>query len=159
MHVLFLRDYERAISEAERVRELDPEFVDANIGHLYLLLGRPEDAVREWIAFFAHLGAAYDPAREAFQRGSEEGGWDGGIREMTSLVNEEATQGAFGLSYVTAFNLAGIGETEEAMTWLERTYEERDPLLINAKTEPCLDPLRSDPRFQDLIRRIGFPES
>ncbi len=45
------------------------------------------------------------------------------------------------------------------MTWLERAYEERDPLLIAAKTDPRLDSLRSDPRFQDLLRRIGFPES
>ncbi len=54
---------------------------------------------------------------------------------------------------------AMIGETKEAMTWLERAYEERDPLLVLAKVNPNLDPLRSDPRFQDLLRRIGFPES
>ncbi len=45
------------------------------------------------------------------------------------------------------------------MTWLERAYEEREPLLLAAKVDPRLDPLRSDPRFQDLLRRIGFPES
>ncbi len=45
------------------------------------------------------------------------------------------------------------------MTWFKRAYEEREPLLINAKVEPRLDSLRSDPRFQDLLRRIGFPES
>ncbi len=44
------------------------------------------------------------------------------------------------------------------MTWLERTYEERGPQLLNLKTQPHLDPLRSDPRLQDLLRRIGFPE-
>ncbi len=60
---------------------------------------------------------------------------------------------------LTERKLAAIGETEEAMTWLERAYEERDPLLLLAKTDPLLDPLRSDPRFDDLLRRIGFPES
>ncbi len=53
---------------------------------------------------------------------------------------------------------AVIGETEEAMTWLERAYEERDPLLPLAKVDPLLDSLRSATRFQDLLRRIGFPE-
>ncbi len=104
-------------------------------------------------------GAGFDQLRESFQRGSEEGGWDGGIRALTSLGIEGATRDAFGLSYVIALNLAVIGETDEAMIWLERAYEEREPLLINAKTEPRLDPLRPDSRFQDLLRRIGFPES
>ncbi len=67
-------------------------------------------------------------------------------------------RGAFGLAYTIAFHSALIGETDEAMTWLERAYEERDPLLLIAKTDPRMDPLRSDPRFQDLLRRIGFPE-
>ncbi len=71
---------------------------------------------------------------------------------------EGATRGAFGLSYI-ATNLTWNSGTEEAMTWLERAYEEREPLLIMAKTDPGLDSLRSDPRFDDLLRRIGFPES
>ncbi len=77
---------------------------------------------------------------------------------MRDLWIEQATRGAFGLGYAIAVRSAVIGETEEAMPWLERAYEERDPLLVNAKTEPRLDPLRSDPRFDDLLRRIGFPE-
>ena len=158
VHSLFTREYERGISEAESIRELDPEFADANIPFLYFLLGRPEDAVREYLAFFARGGAGFEKTREAFQRASEDGGWDGAMRALTSLMIEGATQGASGFSYVNALHLAVIGETEDAMTWLERAYEERDPLLINAKTEPRLDPLRPDPRFQDLLRRIGFPE-
>ena len=53
---------------------------------------------------------------------------------------------------------AAIGETEAAMTWLERAYEERDLHLVLVNTDPRLDALRSDPRFDDLLRRIGFPE-
>ena len=64
-----------------------------------------------------------------------------------------------GLAYVIAILSALIGETEEGMTWLERAYEEHDPLLVQAKIDPQLEPLRSDPRFDDLLRRIGFPES
>ncbi len=81
------------------------------------------------------------------------------MRALTRLQIELTKRGAFGLGYLIAVQSAMIGETEEAMTWLERAYEEREPLLVNAKTEPRLDPLRSDPRFPDLLRRIGFPES
>ncbi len=158
-HFLLTREYERGLAEAERIRELDPEFVSFGIVWLYMLLGRPEDAAREALATYESGGAALDPQREAFQRGSEEGGWQGALRASTSLQIEAATQGAFGLLSLIAASLALLGETEEAMTWLERAYEERDPLLLTAKTDPLLDPLRSDPRFQDLLRRIGFPES
>ncbi len=158
-HFLYTREYERGIAEAERIRELNPEFVDPDIGNLYLLLGRPEDAVPEWLAWFESGGAYFDPFREAFQSGNEEGGWQGGMRAWISLAIERATQGAFGLSYFIALNLAVIGETEEALTWLERAYEERDPHLLVVKSDPRMDVLRSDPRFQDLLRRIGFPES
>ncbi len=104
-------------------------------------------------------GAAFDPAREAFQRGIDAGGWQGGLRAVRSLRIEQATQGAFGLAYAIATLSAVIGETEEAMTWLERAYEERDAQLVCGKVAPLKDPLRSDPRFQDLLRRIGFPVS
>ncbi len=158
-HFLFMREYERGIAEAERIREFDPEFVDGNIAYTYALLGRPEDAVPEMLAYMARGGAAFDRGREAFQRGSEEGGWEGGLRALTRLLIRLATEGAFGLKYLIALHSAIIGETEEAMTWLERAYEDRDPLLLFAKIDRRFDPLRSDPRFDDLLRRIGFPES
>ncbi len=81
------------------------------------------------------------------------------MRAVRPLAIEAATRGAFGLAYPIAFQSAEIGEMEEAMTWLERGYEERDPALVFVKTDARFDPLRSDPRFQDLLRRIGFPES
>ncbi len=51
-----------------------------------------------------------------------------------------------------------VGEEERALAWLERGYEQRDPLMTNLKAHPAFDPIRSDPRFDDLLRRIGFPE-
>ncbi len=91
------------------------------------------------LAYLARFGAGFDQPREAFQRGSKEGGWDGGMRALTSLMIEGATQGAFGLSCAIANNYASIGETEEAMTWLERAYEDPEPLLITAKVDSLLD--------------------
>ena len=49
----------------------------------------------------------------------------------------------------------GLGEKDQAMDWLEKAYDERfDPIIL---TWPFFDPLRSDPRFQDLMRRIRLP--
>jgi Flp pilus assembly protein TadD len=51
---------------------------------------------------------------------------------------------------------AALGNNNQAMTWLEKSYEERfNPGVL---LRPGFDPLRSDPRFQDLVRRIGLPQ-
>jgi hypothetical protein len=47
--------------------------------------------------------------------------------------------------------------TEQALSWLERAYELRRPNLLHATVHPAFDLLRADPRFQDLMRRIGLP--
>jgi tetratricopeptide (TPR) repeat protein len=58
------------------------------------------------------------------------------------------------LSFATVY--AGLGEVDEAFRWLERAHEERSGWLIWLKPEPMSDPLRSDPRFADLLRRMNL---
>ena len=52
----------------------------------------------------------------------------------------------------------GLDETELARYALETAYEEQDPRLVWLKMQPIYNPLRSHPRFQDLLRRMNFPE-
>ena len=65
-------------------------------------------------------------------------------------------------AYVDPFDVAlayvGLGEKEQAFNWLEKSYEARSTGMVVTKVQPFLDPLRSDPRFQDLLRRMNFPE-
>jgi tetratricopeptide (TPR) repeat protein len=51
----------------------------------------------------------------------------------------------------------GLGEKDEAMAWLERAYEEHDQWMVNIESYPGWDALRSEPRFQVLVRRMNFP--
>ena len=61
-------------------------------------------------------------------------------------------------AYFVAVIYAGLGETGQAWTWLERAYEERSSWLTDqVKVDPRLDSLRSDPRYQNLLRRMGLP--
>ena len=61
------------------------------------------------------------------------------------------------LSHLAAW-YAELGDKERAMALLERAYQEHDPWLPMDLAAPRLDPLRSDPRFQDLLHRIGLRE-
>ena len=60
-------------------------------------------------------------------------------------------------SYCFAVVYVGLGEKDQAFTWLEKANEERANLLTYLKVDSTWDPLRSDPRFADLLRRVGLP--
>ena len=71
-----------------------------------------------------------------------------------SIAREGLTARA--LTHLAA-QYAELGDKEQAFTWLERAYQERDPWLPMDLAAPRLDPLRSDARFQDLLHRVGLP--
>ena len=63
--------------------------------------------------------------------------------------------------YVPATDFAvlavGLGDTEEALNWLDKAYDERSTFLIYIAHDALFDPLRTEPRFQNLVHRIGLP--
>ena len=95
---------------------------------------------------------------EAQQRGWAEGGTEGAVRAVLEVQTELASQGLYS-PVAIAVAYTWLGEVDQAIAWLERAYEAREAVLYSLKANPLADPLRSDPRFQDLLRRIGFPES
>ncbi len=71
-----------------------------------------------------------------------------------------ASKGESVHAYDVAVVYAGLGEKEQALEWLEKEYHarhERPSDMVYIKVDPRLDPLRSDPRFKDLLRRMGLP--
>ncbi len=79
--------------------------------------------------------------------------------QATKLLNE--LKDLAKQRYVPAFHIAticaGLGDKEQAFAWLEKAYEEHSGWLIFLKIDPRLESLHSDPRFADLVRRIGLP--
>ena len=61
-------------------------------------------------------------------------------------------------SYHIALIYLGLGEKDRAFEWLENAYKERSDSLVYLKVDPWLDSLHSDPRFADLVRRVGLPQ-
>ena len=83
--------------------------------------------------------------------------YKGSDKSLPQIATELGVDGVVEGTVMRGYTL--IGETDEAFAWLERGYREHDSLIVQLKANPLLDPLRADPRFQDLLRRIGFPES
>lgn len=63
--------------------------------------------------------------------------------------------------YVTPYGIArvysALGEKGEALRWLETAYDQRANWMVLLKVDPCFDDLRSDLRFQDMMRQMNFP--
>jgi hypothetical protein len=62
------------------------------------------------------------------------------------------------MHYGLATAYAQLGENDRAFEQLEQCYRDRGFEMLILKTEPDLDPIRSDPRFQDLVHRVGLPQ-
>ena len=111
---------------------------------------------REWIAGDAELVAA-------FEQGLAEGGDDGAHRRIADLVAARLEESGQGVA-PRGFGIVGVaqqylfaGDPDRTIDSLEKAYEVRTPNLLDIGYGPLWDPLRSDPRFQDLLRRMNLP--
>jgi TolB-like protein/DNA-binding winged helix-turn-helix (wHTH) protein/Tfp pilus assembly protein PilF len=75
------------------------------------------------------------------------------IKEVKEIARHRYVSGFF---FAEAY--VGLGQKDQAITWLERAYEEHDQWMVFANSYPGLDRLRSEPRFQALMRRMNFPQ-
>ena len=80
--------------------------------------------------------------------------------ETRKIISElkEKSRHHYVFPSVFAYAYLGLGDKDQALTFLERAYEEQDPGLFYLKVSPLLDPLRSEPRFQALLRRVNFTQ-
>jgi TolB-like protein/class 3 adenylate cyclase/tetratricopeptide (TPR) repeat protein len=154
------RAFGPAAEEHRKILELDPDFPWSRIGlaWAYQFQGDREQAYRELTVWQGLVGRD-----EAWLRGwkkaHEEGGLDGAYRFWLQQERARAE-----VEYADPSGLAMlssvVNDRDETLRWLEQAYEERPPLFpFFLHGWPPYDSLRSDPRFQDLLRRIGFPES
>jgi hypothetical protein len=75
------------------------------------------------------------------------------LDQLKELSNER-----YVAPYWIAVVCAGLGEKDQAFQWLEKSYQERSSEMIVFNVDPWFDNLRPDPRFADLVRRIGLTQ-
>jgi TolB-like protein/Tfp pilus assembly protein PilF len=144
--------YDESIAELEKLRELDENFAPV-LGNLFNAYQRKGDYAKAIEVRCRELELNGDKEealrhRDAFARG----GWKGFLRYLTSENHPSYLS-----NYTLAWCYAGLGEKDKSLEALNRSYENRESQLQRLKVDPVFDLLRDDPRFNELIQRIGFP--
>ena len=93
----------------------------------------------------------------ALEQGFRSAGWKGALTKGIEIRAAQRKTG-YSSAYRIAELYADLGHKEAAFRWLNTAYQERDSLLVGLKTDFVLDPLRSDPRFAELVRKVGLPQ-
>ncbi len=165
MTYMFAGDYEKADQQFQRTIAMDPTFPLAHQYFSFLLtaMGRYEQAIAEnekseLLGGASPEDAAGEAAKKlrAYKTGGERGYWQHNL-DLT-LRALKAPNGLFVSASDLASSYALAGEKDEAFQWLDKAYAERDGkdiALLNC--DPAFKNLHGDPRFADLLRRIGLP--
>ena len=93
----------------------------------------------------------------ALEQGFRSAGWKGAVTKGIEARKAQRKNG-YRSAYGIAELYAELGDKDQALQWLNTAYQERDVNLLNLKTDFALDPIRSDPQFAELVRRVGLPQ-
>ncbi len=156
----FDREYDRAIEQFQKTLELDQSFPPAHnfLPAAYEQKGMYSEAVAEFKKAVALTkGSEWTLSRGGLGHVYAVTGKKNEARILLDEVKQLSTQ-----EYVPATSVAliyaGLGEKDQAFAWLDKAYEQRAFQLPGIKLDSRWDSLRSEPRFQDLLRRMGIPQ-
>jgi tetratricopeptide (TPR) repeat protein len=151
------RQYDRVIAWCRHTLEMRPEFVPARrfLSAAYLQTGRVAEAIAELeetirqagpapvlVAWLAHARAIAGNRAESLA----------GLRQLQQLADTRYVS-----AYQTSLVYVGLGDVDGAFRSLEQACQDRAGGLVNLCVEPRLDPIRADPRYGVLVRRLGLP--
>jgi TolB-like protein/Tfp pilus assembly protein PilF len=151
------RKFDRAIEQAHETLEMDANFAIsyAVLGEVYLSKG----TYREGLSALKKYSALSRSSATSLALLGYSHARLGERKESLKMIYElkAASKQSFVPALFVALVYAGLEDKRQAFGWLEKAYEERFNRLAYLKVDPLWDPLRSDPRFADLLRRIGIP--
>ena len=154
-HLLYLCRYDEAIAELRKTLRNEPNFPPAHLRLWGAFCGKGmyEEAVAEARTFFEALGDK--EVAQTLQRGYAAAGYSGAMHVAAETLGERSHR-----TYVQPTQIARLyahaGDKDHALEWLEKAYEERLPAMVHLAVDLDWSSLRSEPRFQDLMRRLNL---
>jgi tetratricopeptide (TPR) repeat protein len=151
------RRYEEAIAQARKALEIDSTFSRAHywLGMSFAQMGRPREAIREFDETLRQAGPTPVYLAASAYAYALAGDQSRARSILDELVSEARTKPVSSVEIAAVY--AGLGQEEQCFKWLARGFERRDPLMTYLAVDPRFDRYRRAPRFQDLLRRMGFP--
>ena len=157
-HYFMAHQFDLAIEQLRKTIEMDPNY---GLAHWYLGLAYEQSAM------YAQAAAELRTAKDLLKKNV---GIEAGIGRVDALSGKRAeaekvidelkdlSKQIYVSSYHIASIYASLGDKDRAFEWLQGAYKERSDSLVYLKVDPKMDSLRSDPRFTDLVRRVGLPQ-
>jgi len=118
-------------------------------------IGRYREAVDEWIELMTEL--EYPDAPNELRRGYRQGGFEGAVKAYVQVAERYKDSSAVP-TWFAAYLYTLLADKDKAIAGLERAFAARDGSMPFLTVDPDWDNLRSDPRFKDLVRRVGLPQ-
>jgi len=151
-----MHQYERAINQLKKTLEIDLNYYPAHyaLGCAYIQTGNFDEAIAAFeqvcrLEEDSHIALGY--IGHAYAREGKTDEAERVLKELKELSKQQ---------YISPYSIAlvyiGLEQRDEAFKWLEKTYEDQNDMLVWLKIAPEVDSLRSDPRFADLMLRVGF---
>jgi tetratricopeptide (TPR) repeat protein len=154
------RRYDETVAVCKKVVSEDPTYALAHRNLAYAYWGKRmyPQVIEEWKAFGQVSGDRNDSEfASAMEQGFRSAGWKGALTKGIEIRQAQRKTG-----YSSAYNIAALyadlGDKDQAFRWLNTAYQERDWGLVGLKTNFLFDPIRSDPRFAELVRKVGLPQ-
>ncbi len=160
VNYIWARQYDEAIVICQKLTDENPTFAFAHLCLVLAYRGKrmyPE-IIKEWKAYGKLSGDRNESEfASAMEQGFRSTGWKGALTKGIETRQAQRKTG-YSSAYRIAELYADLGHKDAAFRWLNTAYQERDSLLMGLKTNVVLDPLRSDPRFAELVQKVGLPQ-
>lgn len=152
------RRFDQAIEQSRKALEMDPSFPLAHwmLWQAYVAKGMYREALAEYEKYPAVSRGRPWPLALQGNTLARLGERSEALRVVAGLRALSKQRFVPAVSFAVVY--VGLGEKDQAFTWLEKAYEERSSSLVYLRVDSIWDSLRSDPRYADLLRRMGLPQ-